>query len=107
MVNVLFWVYVNAYTERDVHLGYTYSRSAGASDPLHEPNRPTAGADNRPEDFYAELSQLKQKGLGPGFADAFESEKVCQGRVLHWLMRSTMVPLEDVQVGSTTLNHYT
>ena len=78
---MLFRVYVNEYAEKDVRLGYTYSRPAGASDPLHEPNRPTAGADNIPEDFYAELSQLKQKGLGPGFADTFGSEKVCQDRV--------------------------
>ena len=95
--NMLFRIYVDEYTENDVRLGYTYSRPAGANDPLHRPDRPTTGAENIPEEFYAELSQFKHTKLGPGFADIFASEKVRQDRVLHWLMRSAMVPLEDVQ----------
>ena len=95
--NVLFRVYVNEYTATDVRLGYTYSRPARANDPLHQPDRPIAGAENIPDEFYAELSQFKQKELGLGFADIFDSEKIRQDRVLHWLMRSTMVPVEDIQ----------
>ena len=95
--NVLFQVYVNDYTATAVHLGYTYSRPARVSDSLHQPNRPTTGADNIPSDFYAELSQYGQKQLGPVFAEVFDSEKVRRDRVLHWLMRSTKVGLRDVQ----------
>lgn len=95
--NVLFRIYVNEYTENYVRLGYTYSRPAGANDPLHAPERPKTGAENIPEEFYTELSHLQQTKLGPGFADIFASEKVRQDRVLHWLMRSAMVPLEDAQ----------
>lgn len=95
--NVLFRVYVNEYTATHVSLGYTYSRPARANDPLHEPDRPTTGATNIPEEFYAELSQFKQNELGPVFADMFDSETVRQDRLLHWLMRSTVIPLQDIQ----------
>lgn len=95
--NVLFRIYINEYTPTAVHFGYTYSRPARLDDPLHRPDRPTTGADNIPEEFYVELSQYGQKQLGPGFAEIFDSEKVRQDRVLHWLMRSTVVRLEDAQ----------
>lgn len=95
--NVLFRVYINEYTATDVHLGYTYSRSARANDPLHEPGRPTSGSENIPEEFYAELAQFKLKELGPGLAEVFDSEKVRQDRLWHWLMRSSMVPLDDIE----------
>ncbi|KAF6230277.1 hypothetical protein HO133_004617 [Letharia lupina] len=95
--NVLFRVYVNEYTATHVCLGYTYSRPARANDQLYEPYRPTTGAENIPEEFYAELSLFKQKELGQGFADIFDSEKVRQDRVLHWLMRSSTVPLGEIQ----------
>ena len=95
--NVLFRVYINEYTATDVHLGYTYSRPTHANDPLHEPGRPTSGAENIPEKFYTELAQFKLKELGPGLAEMFDSEKVRQDRLLHWLMRSSMVPLDVIQ----------
>ena len=95
--NVLFQMYINKYTPTAVHLGYTYSRPARHNDPLHRPDRLTTGADSIAEEFYAELSQYGQKQLGPGFAEVFDSEKARQDRVLHWLMRSTVVRLEDIQ----------
>ena len=95
--HVLFRMYINEQTASDVHLGYTYSRPAHANDPLHEPDRPTSRAENIPEAFYAELSQFKHEELGPVFADIFDSKKVRQDRLLHWLMRSTVVPLSDIQ----------
>ena len=95
--NVLFRVYINGKTASAVHLGYTYSRPARVNDPLHQADRPTAGADNIPGEIYTELSQYEEKQLGPGFAEIFNSEKVRQDRVLHWLMRSTTVRLEDVE----------
>lgn len=95
--HVLFRVYINECTATDIHLGYTYSRPARANDPLHEPDRPTSAAENIPEEFYAELSRFKHEELGPVFADIFDREKVRQDRLLHWLMRSTIVPLGDIQ----------
>lgn len=95
--NVLFRIYINEYTPTAVHFGYTYSRPARLNDPLHRPDRATTGADNITEEFYVELSQYGQKQLGPGFAEIFDSERVRQDRVLHWLMRSTVIRLEDAQ----------
>ena len=95
--NALFRVCVNEYTATDVNLGYTYSRPASAKDPLHKPDRPTSGANNVPEALYDELSQFDQQQIKPGIADIFNSEEVRQDTVLHWLMRSHMVPLEDLE----------
>ena len=95
--NVLLQVYVNEHGTTEVRLGYTYSRPAHADDILHKPDRPTTGAEIVPEEFYIELSRFKLKELGPGFADIFDRDKVRQDTVLHWLMRSTMVPVRDIQ----------
>lgn len=95
--NVLFRIYINESTPTAVQFGYTYSRPARLDDPLHRPDRPTTGANNIAEEFYVELSQYGEKQLGPGFAEIFDSEKVRQDRVLHWLMRSTVVGLDDAQ----------
>lgn len=95
--HVLFRVYLNEYTATSVHLCYTYSRPARANDPLHEPDRPKSGADKIPEGFYAELSQFKHEESGPVFADIIDGEKVRQDRLSHWLMRSTIVSLGDIQ----------
>lgn len=95
--NVLFRVYVNEYTATHVSLGYTYSRPAMDNDPLHDPDRPTSGATQISEEFYAELLQFKQNELGPVFADIFDNEEVRRDRLLHWLMRSTVMPLQDLQ----------
>ena len=99
--NVLFQVYVNEYTATAIHLGYTYSRPAHDSDALHQPDRPTTGADNIPCDFYAELSQYGENQLGPGFAEVFDSEKVRRDRVLHYLMRKPWFNLEILSILQT------
>lgn len=35
--------------------------------------------------------------MGPLFAGSFDSEKVRRDRVVHWLMRSTIVQFGDIQ----------
>ena len=35
--------------------------------------------------------------MGPVFAGSFDSEKVRRDRVVHWLMRSTIVQFGDIQ----------
>ena len=79
---------------QDVQFGYTYSRPACVNNPLHQPQ---TGADSIPEEVYTELSEYKQKQLGPLSARSYDSEKVRRDRVLHWLMRSTIVQLGDIQ----------
>ena len=99
--NVLFQVYVDEYTATAIHLGYTYSRPAQISDALHQPDRPTTGADNIPYGFYAELSQYGEKQLGPGFAEVFDSEKVRRDGVLHKLMRKQWINLDILRILQT------
>ena len=99
--NVLFQVYINEYTETAIHLGYTYSRPAHASDALHQPEGSTTGADNIPREFYSELSQYGEKQLGPGFAEVFDSEKVRRDRVQHYLMRKPWFNFEILKILQT------
>ena len=88
--NVLFQVYVNEYTETTIHLGYSYSR------PAHR--TPRTGADNKPFEFYPELSQYGEKLLGPGFAEVFDGEKVRRDRVTHELIRKSWVNFEILKI---------
>lgn len=79
-----------------VDMSWTYSRPAhGPNDPLHRPKRPNAEATSIPNEFYAELSALPHLELP--FKDAFDVEKIRQDRVLHWLMRTGLVNLRDLQ----------
>ena len=87
--DVLLRIFINNTTSTHIGLGYTYSRPARQewdTDPLYKPNRPTAGANDIPENFYAELGSLKD--LEPAYAAVFDLARVRDDRVLHWLMRS-------------------
>ncbi|KAH8770003.1 hypothetical protein F5883DRAFT_667517 [Diaporthe sp. PMI_573] len=63
-----------------VDMSWTYSRPSPTS---------------IPNDFYAEISALSD--LETPFKDAFDAEKIRQDRVLHWLMRTGLVNLQDLQ----------
>ena len=78
-----------------VHVKYTYSRPAHDDDPLFTPNRKEWEAECIPDEFYSEIESLKN--LGPVFGDIFHPQKVREDRVLNWLMRSLLVPLEKLQ----------
>ena len=79
---------IKDFTSKRVDISYTYSRPAGENDSLHKPHRPISGATNIPEEFYIELKGLKQ--LAPPFDTIFDPRMARKGRVLHWLMRSTL-----------------
>ena len=78
-----------------VHVKYTYSRPAHENDPLFRPDRKVYEAENTPREFYYEIEGLK--GLGPVFGDIFHPQNIRQDKVLNWLMRSLLVPLEKLQ----------
>lgn len=78
-----------------VKVKYTYSRPAHKDDPLFKPNRKEWEAGYIPNEFYSEIEGLTD--LGPVFGDIFHPQKVRQDKVLNWLMRSLLVPLEKLQ----------
>lgn len=86
---------VNDITPTQAVLSYTYSRPARSDDPLHRPERPLDGAENISNEFYAESDKLE--GLEPPFGEMLDSKKIRQDRTLHWLMRSVLLPLEEMQ----------
>lgn len=89
-------VSINERKDESVDISWTYSRPAhGPDDPLHRPNRSNAEATSIPNDFYAEISALTH--LENPFKNVFDVEKIRQDRVLHWLMRTGLVNLRDIQ----------
>lgn len=95
VAEVLLRVYVNDMSDTQVSIGWTYSRRPRtAEDPLHAPNRPNAGAKDIPEAFYTEVCQLK--GLPQPFRTIFDPIEIRKDRVLHWLMRTTSVPEDNL-----------
>lgn len=92
--DTLLQIYVNSYDEAKLNLSFTYSRPARNDiDPLYKPNRPIAGATDIPEEYYEELSGLKN--LDQPFKTIFEPEEVRRSRSLHWLMRSALIAQAD------------
>lgn len=86
----------NELTEDSVNINWIYSRPAqGPSDPLHRPNRSTSEAKQIPEQFFQEINTLKE--LAEPFADIFDAGKLRKERILHWLMRDLLVPLQELQ----------
>lgn len=81
--------------DEDVHVKYTYSRPTHNDDPLSKPERKEGEAQYIPNEFYSEIEGLKD--LGPLFGNIFHPQKVRQDKVLNWLMRSLLVPLEKLQ----------
>lgn len=84
----------------DVSISYIYSRAArsgGTSDPLHNPDRPVAGATDIPEEFFEELETfVNERKIDQPFCDAFDVEQIRTERLLHWLMRTILVPEADL-----------
>ncbi|CAD6563816.1 MAG: hypothetical protein ASARMPREDX12_000074 [Alectoria sarmentosa] len=93
--DVALQIAVNQYAATYVDLGYTYSRPARQNDPLHKPDRPILGATDIPEEFYAELQELKD--LGQAYKEMFDVTKVREDRVLHFLMRSTLGTEQEIK----------
>ena len=84
-----------------VNISYVYSRAArndsNANDPLHHPERPVAGATDIPEDFYEELNQfISAHDVGQPYVDCFNVDQIRTERLLHWLMRTILVPKQEL-----------
>ncbi|KAJ4343369.1 hypothetical protein N0V95_006703 [Ascochyta clinopodiicola] len=87
---------INEATQEEVSISWIYSRPAqGSSDALHKPNRPNAAAKDIPKEFFEEVGALRE--LMQPFADVFDAEKLRKERILHWLMRSILVPKPELQ----------
>jgi 2-polyprenyl-6-methoxyphenol hydroxylase-like FAD-dependent oxidoreductase len=88
--DILLQLSINDHTDQKFDISYTYSRAARThNDLLHKPDRPLSAATATPEAFYLELETLQD--LDPPFASIFDASKVRQDRVLHWLMRSSLL----------------
>ncbi|KAF2993893.1 hypothetical protein E8E13_002560 [Curvularia kusanoi] len=87
---------IGSASSRDVSLNWIYSRPArGDDDALHNPGRSQAAAKSIPEEFFSEVAALSG-GLSPGFRDVFDAERLRGERILHWLMRSVVVPQSEL-----------
>lgn len=94
--NVVLNISINETTSDQVSMSWTYSRPVrGSLDVLHKPNRPNSAAKDIPEEFFQEIGALKE--LSQPFADIFDVEKLRKERILHWLMRSNLVPRTELE----------
>jgi 2-polyprenyl-6-methoxyphenol hydroxylase-like FAD-dependent oxidoreductase len=76
-------------------LSYTYSRpSTGDGDPVHSPSRSLSDARSIHPAFYQEIAALPT--LPSPFDQIFAIEAMKQDRLLHWVMRSGLVPLSTI-----------
>jgi 2-polyprenyl-6-methoxyphenol hydroxylase-like FAD-dependent oxidoreductase len=96
--DTLLQISINEVKENLVSISFTYSRPARFDDPLHNPERPTAGATEISGALWDEVAALK--GLEQPFADVFDVESLKGERLLHWLMRTvTVLPDELKELG--------
>jgi 2-polyprenyl-6-methoxyphenol hydroxylase-like FAD-dependent oxidoreductase len=94
--DVFLTVSINEQQGDFVSVNWVYSRPAkGPQDPLHKPNRPVSGATDIPDEFFEEIEALQD--LDQPFKEVFDAEKLKRERVLHWLMRTVLVSLQDLQ----------
>jgi 2-polyprenyl-6-methoxyphenol hydroxylase-like FAD-dependent oxidoreductase len=91
-------VSINKYTTESVSISWTYSRpSRGNADMLHSPDRELSKATVVPEQLFEELETLFKSGLPQPFAEILEPVTLRKDRILHWLMRMTLVPKDKLQ----------
>lgn len=94
--DALLCISINERKKDQVNISWTYSRPPrGEDDALHRPGRANADAERIPEAFFQEIGALEN--LQQPFSDVFDSKKLRGDKILHWLMRRTLVPLEDLQ----------
>ncbi|KAG9241222.1 hypothetical protein BJ878DRAFT_243150 [Calycina marina] len=83
-------------TPEYVEVNWIYSRpSSGASDELLNPERSPDSANVIPEALFEEVSRLKD--LSSPYAEIFGSQSIKNDRILHWLMRSSLLANNDLQ----------
>jgi 2-polyprenyl-6-methoxyphenol hydroxylase-like FAD-dependent oxidoreductase len=88
---------INEYSEEKVSVSWTYSRpSRGDGDGLHKPDRGLSDATSVPEELFDELHTLCQS-LPQPFDSLFEPELLRKDRILHWLMRTSHLDIQEAQ----------
>ncbi|EUC29314.1 hypothetical protein COCCADRAFT_40308 [Bipolaris zeicola 26-R-13] len=94
--DVVLNISVNEKKAEEVSISWIYSRGVRSdSDPLHQPNRSKEDAKKIPEQLFEEAQTLN--GLQPPFSEVFDAQKMRSDRILHWLMRTLLPPLSDIQ----------
>ena len=86
---------MNEYTGTNVRLGYTYLHPVRANDP-YSLDRSTTGANNVSEEFYAEMSQVKQNQPGLKLSAGFDSEKVREDGLFYSSVSRNMISIKYV-----------
>jgi tyrosinase len=79
---------LNSASKHETSINWTYSRPARdvSEDPLHR---------QIPLDFFDEVATLEN--LPSPFCDTFNVIKLRKEKVRHWLMRTTSIPLQNLQ----------
>jgi len=86
--------YGNGKEGEGIDISSTYSRPArGEIDKLHKSNRELGQSKDIDEEFFEELKGIGE--LESSFEGAFDVEKMRGGRMLNWLMRDSLVGLEE------------
>jgi len=94
--DVVLQITINDFKEdsKGVNISYIYSRPSRSNDYLHRPGRELGESTKISDLFYEEVSKLE--GLEQPFKEASNGEKMKRDRVLHWLMRDILLPLDEV-----------
>ncbi|KAB8346349.1 hypothetical protein FH972_023393 [Carpinus fangiana] len=82
------------YDQDRATVDFTFSRPARVDDELYKPNRPNSGARDIPDELFAEAGRLQP--LSGAFADIFDPSAMRQARLLHWLMRKSLLQRSDL-----------
>lgn len=96
--DTIFQISIDGYQKDSeiVDINYVYSRPARLNDdPLHRPGREKDEASKINEEFYQEVSGLKD--IESPFKETFDVQSMREDRILHWLMRSSITPLSELK----------
>jgi 2-polyprenyl-6-methoxyphenol hydroxylase-like FAD-dependent oxidoreductase len=95
--DILLQIWINSHQQDTgaVDISCVNSRPAQANDPLHCPGRGLGESVDIPSAFFTKVSQLS--GLERPFEETFNGEAILDDRILHWLMRTVLVPLPELK----------
>lgn len=94
--DALLQISINDISDDTVRMSWMSSRAAqGPDHKCFKPNRSVSEASTIPEQFYQEISSLKD--LEQPYKETFSEQKVREDRVLSWLMRSANIDYSTLQ----------
>lgn len=91
----LMQISTNDRSDDSVSISYTYSRSAQQSDAIFNPDRSMSGATDIPDELFEELAKLRS--LEGPFKEVFSVDSMKGDRLLNWLMRSSLVDVQELR----------